>query len=87
MTAAAAAPLFLSLAVAAPAAERADRLFLNGKLWTGDPSRPLAQALAVRGDRLLAVGGDELRALAGPGTAVVDSTLGTRRAGGAHARP
>jgi hypothetical protein len=53
--------------------EPADRIFVNGDLWTGDPRRPRAQALAVAGTRLLAVGSDqEVRALAGPRTAVVD---------------
>ena len=61
--------LFLALAVTAPA----DRVFLNGRIWTGDPARPWATALAVRGEKLIAVGSDaEARALVGKGTAVVD---------------
>jgi hypothetical protein len=52
---------------------RADRVFVNGKVWTADEARPYAQALAVGGDRLLAVGSnDDVRVLAGPDTAVVD---------------
>jgi predicted amidohydrolase YtcJ len=55
------------------AAPDADRVFVNGKIWTGDEARPLAQALAVRGDRILAVGSsEEIRALARPDTAFVD---------------
>jgi predicted amidohydrolase YtcJ len=50
----------------------ADRLLLNGRIYTMDPARPQATALAVCGERIRAVGGDELRALAGPGTEVVD---------------
>lgn len=38
------------------AAEKADRIFINGRIWTGDPARPLAEALAVREQTILAVG-------------------------------
>jgi predicted amidohydrolase YtcJ len=34
----------------------ADLLLVNAKIWTGDPSRPAAEALAVRGGRIAAVG-------------------------------
>jgi predicted amidohydrolase YtcJ len=55
------------------AAQPADRIFINGKIWTADAGRPAVEALAVRGDRILAVGStDAIRALAGPDTAVVD---------------
>ncbi len=37
------------------AAQEAD-LVVYGRLWTGDSSRPWAEALAIRGDRILAVG-------------------------------
>ena len=50
-----------------------DLALVNGKIWTGDPARPWAQAVAVRGDTIHAVGTTaEVRDLAGPGTAVVD---------------
>lgn len=56
----------------------ADRLFVNGRVYTGDAARPHAQALAVRGDRIVAVGTDaRVRRLRGPRTEVVD--LGGRR--------
>jgi len=59
----------LSLAAEPPA----DRVFVNAVVWTGEPARPRAEALAVRGDRLAAVGTNaEARALAGPQTEVVD---------------
>ena len=52
---------------------RADRVFVNGRVWTGAPGKPLAEALAVRGSTLLEVGtSDEIRRLAGKGTDVVD---------------
>lgn len=39
---------------------------VNARIWTGDPSRPWAEALAVAGDRLAAVGTtDDVRRLAG----------------------
>ena len=50
-----------------------DRIFVNGKIWTGDDAHPKAEALAVSGDKILTVGSTkEIRALAGPDTAVVD---------------
>ena len=62
---------FVYLAVAADG--RADRIFVHGRIWTGDGARPVVQALAVAGDRILAVGTDaEVRALASSETAVVD---------------
>ncbi len=36
----------------------ADLVLTNGKIYTQDPARPTARALAIRGDRLLAVGDD-----------------------------
>ena len=51
----------------------ADRIFLNAKIWTADNAHPQAQALAVSGDKILAVGtNDEVKALAAPDTAIVD---------------
>jgi predicted amidohydrolase YtcJ len=35
---------------------RATLIVINARVWTGDPARPWAQAIAVRGDRLVAVG-------------------------------
>lgn len=53
--------------------QHADRIFVNGKIWTGDDARPQAQAFAVSGDKILAVGSnEEVRALAAPDTAVID---------------
>jgi predicted amidohydrolase YtcJ len=33
-----------------------DRIFFNGKIFTGDPQAPYAEALSLRGDKILAVG-------------------------------
>ena len=50
----------------------ADRIFVNGRIWTGAGAER-AQALAIRGNLLAAVGTDAaVRALAGPETQVVD---------------
>jgi predicted amidohydrolase YtcJ len=55
-----------------------DRLFVNARIWTGDTLRPEATALALRGDRIVAVGDDStVRALADASTRVED--LGGRR--------
>ena len=61
------------LAPAAPAAAAADLVLHGGVVWTGDRDRPRAEAVAVTGDRVAAVGSDpEVLALAGPRTRVLD---------------
>ncbi len=66
------------LAVASAESQSPDRIYVNARVWTADSARPSAQAFAVLGDRLVAIGSDaEVRAIAGPNTAVVD--LGGRR--------
>ena len=45
--------------LAAPAAEpAADLLLTGGRVWTADPSQPTAEAVAVRGGRVVFVGSD-----------------------------
>ncbi len=58
----------------APAAENpADLVLRNGKLVTLDDSQPEAQALAVVGDRIVAVGSNrEIGAYIGSATQVID---------------
>jgi predicted amidohydrolase YtcJ len=55
--------LFLLLASAASALAQstpaADLIINNAKVWTVDPARPNAQAVAVLGDRIVAVGSNE----------------------------
>ena len=49
----------LVLLVCAPGhlvGQEADLILTNARIWTGDSARPWAQALAVRGERLLVVG-------------------------------
>ncbi len=51
----------------------ADLVLTNGKVWTGDPKQPEAQAVAVWRDRILKVGSDaDVKQLAGPRTKVID---------------
>ena len=52
---------------------QADLLLFNGRIYTMDPAQPRAEALAIAGNRILAVGSDaELRPLLGPGGSAVD---------------
>jgi hypothetical protein len=66
----------LGLAVAcggAPASDAPDLVLLNGRVYTVDPARPWAEAVALRGDRIAAVGATEdIRPLAGARTRVID---------------
>ena len=56
-----------------PPPARADLIYVNGRIWTGEASKPTAQALAVRGTRILALGTDlEIAHLSGPGTGITD---------------
>ena len=46
---------------------------VGGDLWTGDAAHPHATAIAIRGERIAAVGDDaNVRALIGPHTRVID---------------
>jgi predicted amidohydrolase YtcJ len=50
----------------------ADLLIVGAPVWTGDPARPWADAVAVRGGRVAVVGPErELAALRGPATRVL----------------
>ena len=52
----------------------ADLIIHNAKVWTVNPARPLAEAVAVSGGRIEAVGPDaEIRSLAGERTEVIDA--------------
>lgn len=52
---------------------KADRIILNADIWTGDQSNPSAQAMAIAGDSLLAVGSNaEIEKYIGPNTEVID---------------
>jgi len=54
-------------------AAEANLILKNGRVWTADPANPWAEALAIRGNRVLAAGGNqEVAALAGPNAQVID---------------
>ncbi len=66
-------PLLLLLTPGAEPPVAADLVVHNGKVWTGDPAKPDAQAVAVWRDRILKVGTDaEVKALAGANTKLID---------------
>ncbi|MFE4685623.1 amidohydrolase [Streptomyces sp. NPDC056721] len=50
----------------------ADLVFTGGPVHTFSPARSRATSVAVRGERIVAVGHDEVRQLVGPATEVVD---------------
>jgi predicted amidohydrolase YtcJ len=49
-----------------------DRLLVNGNVYTLSPANPRATAIAISRERIVGVGDDSLRSLAGPQTAVDD---------------
>jgi len=50
-----------------------DVVLVNGRLFTGDGARPYVEALAIRGDRIVAVGtSTEIGSLVGPKTIRID---------------
>jgi hypothetical protein len=57
----------------AAAGDFADRIFINGQVLTVDADFSVAQALAVKGERIQAVGStDDIETLAGPDTVITD---------------
>lgn len=68
------APLALQPSSHAHSRPAADLVITNAKAWTADPAHPLAQAVAVLGDRIVAVGSNrEIAAWRGPHTQAVDA--------------
>jgi predicted amidohydrolase YtcJ len=66
--------LFLPLCAFAQARPAADLIITNAKVWTVDKENPSAQAVAVLGDRIVAVSTKEdIDAWRGPGTKVIDA--------------
>lgn len=49
-----------------------DMILINGRIHTQDPERPFASALAVEGNRIAAVGGNDLIRRAGAGAQIID---------------
>jgi predicted amidohydrolase YtcJ len=67
-------PLALAAAIAAESRPAAELVLTNARIWTGDASRPQADALAVIGERIVAVGSSaEIAAWSGPHTRLIDA--------------
>lgn len=65
--------LLLLFTLPALAVLPADTILYHGKVFTADADHPWAQAVAIRGKRIVAVGNDgPVRALAGPHTRSID---------------
>ena len=68
-----ATPLWANWAARAAAHERdADTILHNGRLITMDDALPTATAMAIKGGRIMAVGDDAVKGLAGTGTRMID---------------
>jgi predicted amidohydrolase YtcJ len=64
----------LTIAAAAQSKAVADLIITHANVWTGDETHPRAQAVAVFGDRIIAVGPDaDVEGLRGPNTRVIDA--------------
>ncbi len=69
--------LLVPVVCAAAEDEPASLIVVGGRVWTGEPAAPWAEAIAVRDDRILAVGSRaDMEALAGSNTATVDAAGG-----------
>lgn len=68
--------VLLSLAgmLAAQSKPAADLIITNANVWTGDDTQPKAQAVAVLGDRIVAVGSNaDIHLWRGPQTKTLDA--------------
>jgi hypothetical protein len=66
----------VALCVAPLGAQSAD-LIITGRIWTGDSTRPWAEAVAIAGNRILAVGtAADLQRYRAPSTRMVDAPSG-----------
>jgi predicted amidohydrolase YtcJ len=70
--------LLAALTASAAQAQSATLILVNGRIWTENPRQPEAEAIALEGNRIIAVGSsDAIRKSAAPGCQVID--LGGRR--------
>jgi len=91
----AAVPLGIGLATGAgaqgsPPSGNATVIITGGRVLTMDPYEPVAEAVAIRGDRILAVGtNEEIRSVANSSTKRIDATGMTVTPGfiDAHSHP
>lgn len=68
----ASSPISAQRATASAAAEHPRLILHSGKVFTATPTDPWAQAVAIGGDRIVAVGSNAIRASAGPETRSID---------------
>ncbi len=65
--------LLLILAIPLPLRAQVELIAIHGRIWTENPKQPEAEAIAVSGHHILAVGTtQEIERLAGPETKVID---------------
>lgn len=63
----------VALGGASAAAQPADMIIHDGKVWTVDPAQPTAQAIAIRSGHIVRIGSEkDVMALAGPRTQLID---------------
>jgi predicted amidohydrolase YtcJ len=63
----------LSLKKDQPVVDIADQLYINGHIWTADPSNQFVEALAVKGNRIIETGTNTaIHRLKGPATKIID---------------
>jgi len=55
--------LFMTITCSSSKKEKADLVIINGKVLTIDTGQPLAQAIAIKGDYIIAVGTTSVRSL------------------------
>ncbi len=66
-------PLFLLFPILLLSQQSADIIFINGKIWTVDKSKPEAEAVAVFDGKIIAVGSsNEIKKFAAASTKVID---------------
>src|SRR5437588_9323275 len=66
--------LFACASVSAQESPFADLAIVHGRVWTVDAQHPRAEAVAIRGDRIVAVGSDaEIAKWIGPATRKIDA--------------
>lgn len=50
--------VFLLLQACQPATDKADHIYFNAKVWTGDSSQPWSKCLVIKGNRIIYTGDD-----------------------------
>jgi len=63
--------ILISLIACNSSKEKADRIYINVKIWTGDSSQPFAESIAIKGNRILNIGKD-YESYKGDSTEIID---------------